>query len=249
MSATEARRVVTVEKGTEWEDGFARPRVVLQPVAAPSILGLYGFAAATFAVAAHLAGWYGNSKSTGELWPFALAFGGVAQLLAGMWAYRARDAVATAMHGAWGAFWIAFGIHELLVQWGKIPLVPAGEKVNGAMAMWFFTLAAITAAGALAATAENLALVAVLGTLAAGSLFLAIGHGVGSTGWVKLAGWVLVVSAALAYYLATAMMLAASAGKVLLPLGKPKKDANKPGAKPVKPIELEWGEPGVKQGQ
>ena len=68
-------------------------------------------------------------------------------------------------------------------------------------------------------------------------------------GWVKLAGWVLVVSACLAYYLATAMMLAASAGKVLLPLGKPKKDANKPGAQPVRPIELEWGEPGVKQGQ
>lgn len=35
MSATEARRVVTVEKGGEWEDGFARPRVVLQPIAAP----------------------------------------------------------------------------------------------------------------------------------------------------------------------------------------------------------------------
>jgi len=249
MSATEARRVVTVEKGGEWEDGFARPRVVLQPIAAPSILGLYGFAAATFAVAAHLAGWYGNSKTPGELWPFALAFGGVAQLLAGMWAYRVRDAVATAMHGAWGAFWIAFGIHELLVQWGKIPLVPAGKEVNGAMAMWFFTLAAITAAGALAAVAENLILFATLATLAAGSFLLAIGHGVGSTGWVKLAGWVLVLAAVLAYYLATAMMMAASAGKVVLPLGKPMKEANKPGGQPVKPIELEWGEPGVKKGQ
>jgi uncharacterized protein len=247
--ATEARRVVTVEKGGEWEDGFARPRVVLQPLAAPSILGLYGFAASTFAVAAHLAGWYGNAKTPGELWPFALAFGGVAQFLAGMWAYRVRDAIATAMHGAWGAFWIAFGIHELLVQLGKLPDVPPGKEVNGAMAMWFFTLAAITAAGALAAAAENIALVAVLGTLAAGSLFLAIGNGVGSTGWVKLAGWVLVVAAGLAYYLATALMLAASAGKVVLPLGKPKADANKPGAKPVRPIELEWGEPGVKKGQ
>jgi succinate-acetate transporter protein len=249
MSATEARRVVTVEKGGEWEDGFARPRVVLHPLAAPSVLGLYGFAAATFAVAAHLAGWYGNSKTPGELWPFALAFGGVAQFMAGMWAYRVRDAVATAMHGAWGSFWIAFGIHELLVQLGKLPAVAPGEKPNGAMAMWFFTLAAITAAGALAAIAENVALFALLAVLATGALFLGIGNGVGSTGWVKLSGWVLVASAILAYYLATAMMLAASAGKVILPLGKPKKDANKPGAQPVKPIQLEWGEPGVKKGQ
>jgi hypothetical protein len=36
--AVEARRVVTVERGTEWEDGFARPRVRLQPFAAPSVL-------------------------------------------------------------------------------------------------------------------------------------------------------------------------------------------------------------------
>lgn len=35
-----------------WQD---RTRVQLQPIAAPSILGLYGFAAATFIVAGHLA--------------------------------------------------------------------------------------------------------------------------------------------------------------------------------------------------
>jgi succinate-acetate transporter protein len=50
----QATRVVTVERGSDWEDGFARPRVVLTPYAAPSVLGLYGFAAATFMVALHL---------------------------------------------------------------------------------------------------------------------------------------------------------------------------------------------------
>ena len=35
--------------------------------------------------------------------PFVLFFGGLAQLLAGMWVYRARDAVATAMHGVLNA--------------------------------------------------------------------------------------------------------------------------------------------------
>jgi uncharacterized protein len=247
--ATEARRVVTVERGTEWEDGFARPRVMLQPYAAPSVLGLFGFAAATFMVALHLTGVYGGAKTNGELWPFAAMFGGVAQFMAGMWAFRVRDTIATAMHGMWGSFWIAFGIFNLLVQWGKLPDHPAGSVSDPAFAMWFYTLAAITAAGALAAIAESMALFAVLATLATGSALLAVGLSVAGTGWVKVAGWVLVASAILAWYTATAIMLLSGAGKVVLPLGKPKKEANIPGGQPIKPIQLEWAEPGVKKGQ
>ncbi len=246
---TEARRVVTVERGTEWEDGFARPRVMLQPFAAPSVLGLFGFASATFMVALHLTGVYGGAGTNGELWPFAAMFGGVAQFLAGMWAFRVRDTIATAMHGMWGAFWIAFGILNLLVMWGKLPDQAAGSVSDPAFAMWFWTLAAITAAGALAAIAESFALFGVLATLAAGSTFFAIGLSVGSVGWVKVAGWVFVASAILAYYTATAIMMLAGAGKVVLPLGKPKAEANKPGAQPVRPIQLEWAEPGIKKGQ
>jgi len=246
---SEARRVVTVEHGTEWEDGFARPRVMLQPFAAPSILGLYGFAAATFMVALHLTGVYGGAKTNGELWPFAAMFGGVAQFMAGMWAYRVRDAIATAMHGMWGSFWIAFGILNVLVMWGKLPDHPAGSISDPAFAMWFYTLAAITAAGALAAIAESAGLFVVLGTLATGSALLGVGLSVAGGGWVKVAGWVLVASAIAAWYVATALMLLAGAGKVVLPLGKPKREANVPGSRPVKPIQLEWAEPGIKKGQ
>jgi uncharacterized protein len=249
MTTTEARRVVTVERGTEWADGFARPRVMLQPFAAPSILGLFGFAAATFMVALHLTGVYGGAKTNGELWPFAAMFGGIAQFMAGMWAYRVRDAIATAMHGMWGSFWIAFGIFNLLVMWGKLPDHPEGSISDPAFAMWFWTLGAITLAGAAAALAESVGLVSVLGTLSAGSILLAIGLSAGSVGWVKVAGWVLVASAILAYYVATSIMLLSSAGKVILPLGKLKKEANVPGAQPVKPIQLEWAEPGIKKGQ
>jgi succinate-acetate transporter protein len=240
--ATEARRVVTVERGTDWEEGFARPRVMLQPYAAPSVLGLFGFAAATFMVALHLTGVYGGANTNGVLWPFAAVFGGVAQFMAGMWSFRVRDTIATAMHGMWGSFWIAFGILNLLIQWGKVPDHPAGSVSDPAFAMWFYTLAAITAAGALAAIAESVALFSVLGTLATGSALLAIGLSVAGTGWVKVAGWVLVATA-------TSLMLLSGAGKVILPLGKPKKEANMPGGKPVKPIQLEWAEPGIKKGQ
>src|SRR5690348_2256692 len=95
--------------GREW--GGIPARIFLQPVAAPSVLGLFGFAGATFMVATNLAGWWGNTTTSPLLlFPFAAIFGGVAQFLAGMWAYKARDALATAMHGTWGSFWIAYGI-------------------------------------------------------------------------------------------------------------------------------------------
>jgi succinate-acetate transporter protein len=72
------------------------------------------FEGATFIVAAHLAGWYGTTASPEFLFPFAAMFGGIAQFAAGMWAFRARDGLATAMHGMWGAFWMAYGILFLL---------------------------------------------------------------------------------------------------------------------------------------
>jgi len=160
-----------------------------------------------------------------------------------------RDTLATAMHGMWGAFWIAFGIFNLLVMTGKLPDHAAGTVSDPAFAMWFWTLAAITAVGAAAAIGESLALFAVLGVLAVGSVLLAIGLSAGSTGWVKVAGWVLVASAILAYYTASAILLVSTAGKVILPLGKPSREANVPGGQPVKPIQLEWAEPGIKKGQ
>src|SRR5919199_6721801 len=128
-------------------NGYA-PRVVLQPIAAPSVLGLLGFGAATFVVAANLAGWYGDSKTPLVLAPFAAMFGGLAQFLAGMWAYRARDAVATAMHGTWGSFWLGYGILNLLFA-TKVLVEP--KPVFSELGFWFIALAAVTAAGTLGA--------------------------------------------------------------------------------------------------
>jgi succinate-acetate transporter protein len=244
----ERRHIAEAGLGEAWEDGFARPRVFLQPIAAPSVLGLFGFGIATFMVAANVAGWYGNAKTGLYLGPFALAAGGIAQFTAGMWAYKARDAIATAMHGIWGSFWIGYGILQLLFATHvlKPPAVPYSSVDFG---FWFFALAIVTASGALASLAESLGLFAVLSTLAAGSGILAGALIFGSHGWYTVAGWVLVFSAGFAWYTATAMMLAAAGGRVVFPLGKWKKDANKPGAKPMRPIQLEWAEPGVKMGQ
>jgi succinate-acetate transporter protein len=249
MSTLEARnRIASAGSDDAWEDGFARPRVVLQPIAAPSVLGLFGFAIATFMVAANVAGWYGNAKTPLYLGPFALAAGGLAQFTAGMWAYKARDALATAMHGIWGAFWIGYGILQILTA-AHVLAAPRVAYASSDLGFWFFALALVTASGALAALAESIGLFAVLSTLAAGSGILAGALIFGSHGWYTVAGWLLVFSAGFAWYTATAMMLAASTGRTILPLGKLSGEANRPGARPMRPIELEWAEPGVKLGQ
>jgi succinate-acetate transporter protein len=250
MSTLDERRA-TATAGMDsdgWAEGFAPPRVFLQPIAAPSILGLAGFASATFIVASNLAGWWGTPHSGLVLAPFAAMFGGLAQFLAGMWAYRARDAIATLAHGTWGAFWMAYGILNILLA-THVLAAPTPWYHNPEVGFWFFALAITTGIAAFAATAESLGLVSVLSTLAAGSGILAGAYLFGSHSWVVVAGWVLVFSAGFAWYTVLSMVTLAASGRTIFPLGKYKAEANIPGRKPVRPIQLEWAEPGVKMGQ
>lgn len=212
----------------------------LQPVAAPSILGLYGFAGATFMVAAHMAHWFGGTQTDMVLWPFAAFFGGLAQFLAGMWAYKARDGVATAMHGMWGSFWMAFGTLWLLVAAGKVT-IPANGAAFPALGFWFIVLAAITWAGTAAASTESSVITSVLGFLAAGSTIAAIAELVGVGGLRILAGWLFIISAVIAWYAATALMVNGALGREAMGLGLKRKGA----------VEMQpgLGEPGVLRGQ
>jgi succinate-acetate transporter protein len=217
----------------------AQPCVFLQPIAAPSILGLYGLAGATFMVAAHMVHWFGSSYTTLLLLPFATILGGVAQFLSGMWAYKARDGVATAVHGTWGAFWIAFGILALIMPRALVtagPLIPA-------LGYWFVVLAAITWACTIAAAAENKALVTTLAFLAAGSTVFAIALLMGIENLVIVAGYLYVISSMAAWYTATGLMMNEAYGRDVWALGR-----SRP-ARQMHPITTGIGEPGVIRGQ
>ncbi len=230
---------------SEWRD---HTRVFLQPIAAPSILGLFGFSAATFMVTAYLVGWYGTSTSPLLIFPFATAAGGIAQGAAALFAYKARDALATAVHGIWAAFWLGYGFLNFMIALKLIP-APAPHAAVPELGYWFFALAAITLAGMIASLAENLALTSVLAPLWVGAALLGVFYIIGGAGWEKAGGYVTMASAFTAFYTATAMMMAGTLGRVVFPLGKYHKAANVPGERPAYPIQFELGEPGVKQGQ
>jgi len=222
--------------------------VFLQPIAAPSILGLYGFAAATFMVTAYQVGWYGKATSPLLIFPFATAAGGIAQGAAALWAYKARDGLATAIHGIWAAFWLGYGFLNFMIALKLIPAAAPHAAVPE-LGYWFFALAAITLVGMIASLAESLALTAVLAPLWVGVTLLGVFYIVGGSGWEKAGGYVTMASAYAAFYAASAMMLASTFGRVVLPLGKYHKEANTPGGQHTYPIQFELGEPGVKQGQ
>jgi succinate-acetate transporter protein len=229
----------------EWR---GHTRVFLQPIAAPSILGLFGFSAATFITTAYLVGWYGTATSPLIIFPFAMAAGGIAQGVAAVWAYKARDGLATAVHGIWAAFWIAYGILNVLIALKAIP-TPAPHGAVAPLGYWFYALAAITLAGAFASLGESLGLTSVLLPLSVGAALLGVFYTVGGKGWEYAGGYVTMASAFTAFYTATAMMMASTFGRVVLPLGKYRRSANVPGEQPTYPLQFELGEPGVKQGQ
>src|SRR4051794_14348408 len=229
----------------EWRDPA---RVFLQPIAAPSILGLFGFSAATFIVTAYLVGWYGKATSPLLIFPFATAAGGIAQGAAALWAFRARDGLATAVHGIWAAFWLGYGFLNFMIALKLIP-APAPHAAVPELGYWFFALGAITLAGAIASIGESLAISAVLFPLTVGVALLGVFYTVGGSGWEKAGGYVTMASSFPAFYAASAMMLASTFGRVIFPLGKYRREANVPGERVTYPIQFALGEPGVKQGQ
>lgn len=170
---------------------------------APSILGMYAFAAATFIVSARMVHWYGSLQSAMVLFPLVLIFGGLAQFYAGTWAVQSHDAVALAMHGTWGSFWTAYGILEILFASGRVAR-PQGAFPE--LGFWFIVMAAITWAITFAAR-ERTGLMTVLLLLACGSTLEAIAELAGIGGLRILAGYFLMASALVAWYVSTLLML------------------------------------------
>lgn len=237
--------LATSETDEAW---LSRTRVFLQPIAAPSVLGLFGFAVATMMVGAWQAGWYGGSTTPLILWPFALVAGGLLQIIAAIACFRARDSIALAIHGIWGAFWLGWSTLQILVAVHVMAALPLGAS-NGGFAFWFIGLAVVTLSGFLAAFAQSAMLVVTLGSLAAGSALTAAGFWAGSLGTTRAGGWLFVVSAAAAWLFATAMMMEQSFGRTIIPLGKLNADANIPGRVASRPVERAAGMPGVRVGQ
>lgn len=76
-------------------------------IADPVPLGLAGFGLTTLALSVVNTGWINAGTAAGVL-ALAIAFGGGAQLLAGMWAFRRGSTFAATAFSSYGAFWLSY---------------------------------------------------------------------------------------------------------------------------------------------
>src|SRR5580692_2993964 len=117
----------------------------------PAPLGLAGFAMTTFVLSVIKANWVSASDAPVVL-GLALAYGGVAQLLAGMWEFRAGNTFGAVAFSSFGAFWISFFI-LIMFNAGSLAPAHAGHAVGLYLWAWaiftfYMTLAALRTNGA-----------------------------------------------------------------------------------------------------
>jgi len=209
----------------------APTRVVVEstpPAADPAPLGLAAFALTTFMISGHNATFIPDLIWVG----LALFYGGMAQLLAGMWEFRNRNVFGATAFSTYGGFWMSLGIFVVLAVVSKsFGGALEGANLPNAIAWFMISFAIFNTYMLLWSTQVNVAVFLVFATLEVTEILLAVGnfqeaHGTTSPYLVHLAGWVGIATAACAWYASAAGVINGMKGVHVLPVGAPLRIGN-----------------------
>ena len=182
------------------------------PVADPGPLGLAAFALTTFVLSMFNAGLV-SDKGEPIVFGLALAYGGIAQVLAGMWEFRTGNTFGAVAFCSFGAFWLSFWAFEQFYA-SNVPAADVGHAVGLYLIAWGIFTAYMFIASL--RTTAAIALVFIL--LAVTFFLLGIGEAGGSTGLVKVGGWLGLATAAAAWYASFAAVTNSTFGRVVMPV-------------------------------
>jgi uncharacterized protein len=181
------------------------------PVADPAPLGLAAFALTTFLLSAKNAGW---TDGTDAWLGYALAYGGLVQLLAGMWEFRNRNVFGSTAFSTYGGFWIGLGLYVLLVA----PDAKEAQVTND-LGWILLAFAIFNTYMLMWSTQVNMAVFAVFLTLEATEVILFIGNFANSTSIIKFGGYVGVLTALAAWYASSAGVINGMVDRIWVPVG------------------------------
>jgi uncharacterized protein len=189
-----------------------RVQFVPSPIADPGPLGLAAFALTTFVLSMFNADLVGKG---GEpiVFGLALAYGGLAQVLAGMWEFRTGNTFGAVAFTSYGAFWLSFWAFVQFFE-KSVPAADAGHAVGLFLIAWgiFTTYMLIASLRTTAAVAAVFALLAVTFFL------LGIGNAGAHTNIMKAGGWFGLATAAAAWYASFAAVTNSTFGRTVMPV-------------------------------
>jgi succinate-acetate transporter protein len=189
----------------------------------PGPLGLAAFAGTTFVLSLVNAGLVGDKTLVGGgLLPLvaalALAYGGIAQFVAGLWEFRTGNTFGAVAFCSYGAFWISF---FFIVQ--AAGSVAKTELFSGlGLYLWMWGIFTVYMFVASLRTSGAVALVFLL--LAITFIVLGIGNSAlaGTTnvtnGTLKLGGYLGIITAIAAWYASFGVVVNSTFGRTVLPL-------------------------------
>ncbi len=176
----------------------------------PAVVGLAGFGLTTLLLQFHNIGISG----LGPVVAMGFIFGGLAQLIAGFMEQKTGNNFGFAAFSSYGAFWIGLGLIWMLNNYGIY--VSSTTDIGFYLVAWTL-LTAIFWIGSLFI---HQAMFITFSTLLAGFILLDLGH-FGFPQMNKVAGYVLIVCAASAWYMMAAIIINDLAGRELLKTGTP----------------------------
>jgi uncharacterized protein len=211
MEATTPVRQTTNGEGAAVEGRGVMPPVA-PAIADPAPLGLAAFALTTFVLSFFNAGLV-SGKGLPVVLGLALAYGGIAQLLAGMWEFRNNNTFGATAFSSFGAFWISWFVLEQF-EGSKIPAANLGDAAGLYLIAWgIFTTYMFVASFRV-----SVAVMLVFLFLAATFFALGIGESGANESIVKIGGWLGIITAILAWYASFASVTNKTFGRIVMPV-------------------------------
>jgi succinate-acetate transporter protein len=197
-------------------DAGARDRSVVPDatasIADPGPLGLAAFAATTFLLSLFNAKIVKNESLESVVLPLALFYGGLAQLLAGMWEFKKANTFGATAFTSYGAFWLSFAAYVKFVK----PGLPAADA-HTATGLFLLMFAIFTTYMFVASLRVSGAVSLVFVLLAVTFWFLAIGDLNETDNLVKIGGYLGLATAIAAWYASFATVANDTWKRTLLP--------------------------------
>ena len=190
----------------------APPPPPVVTIADPAPLGLAAFALTTFVLSTFNAGLV-DAKGEPIVLGLALAYGGVAQLLAGMWEFAKGNTFGATAFSSYGAFWISFWAYVAFFA-EKIPEANRGSAVGLYLIAWGIFTTYMWVASLRTTAAVSLVFL----LLAITFFVLGIGDAGGNDTISKLGGWLGLATAVAAWYASFAGVTNFTFGRELLPV-------------------------------